>query len=92
MNETTKKIIEFIKDMKYDRLSPTTQSHATRAIIDATGCLLAGIRTPVGKGVGRVGVKFPQPGGSTIIGTSTDISPFIAAQPAGAVPWMATTV
>jgi 2-methylcitrate dehydratase PrpD len=79
MNETTKKIIDFIKNMKYDRLPSTTQNHATRAIIDATGCMLAGIDTPVGKGIGRVGVKFPHPGGSTIIGTSTGISPFIAA-------------
>jgi 2-methylcitrate dehydratase PrpD len=79
MNETTEKVMDFIKDMKYDRLPPTTQNHAARAIIDATGCMLAGIDTPVGKGIGRVGVKFPHPGGSTIIGTSTDISPFIAA-------------
>jgi 2-methylcitrate dehydratase PrpD len=79
MSETSEKIIEFIKGMKYDRLPATTQKHAQRAIIDATGCLLAGIHTPVGEGVGRVGIKFPHPGGSTIIGTSTDISPFIAA-------------
>jgi len=79
MNDTTKKIIDFLKNMKYDRLPPTTQNHATRAIIDATGCILAGIDTPVGQGIGRVGVKFPHPEGSTIIGTSADISPFIAA-------------
>ena len=79
MSETSGKIIDFIKGMKYDRLPATTRSHAQRAIIDATGCMLAGIRTPVGEGVGRVGVRFPHPGGSTIIGTSTDISPFIAA-------------
>ena len=79
MSETSEKIIDFIKSMRYDRLPGTTQRHAVRAIIDATGCMLAGIETPVGQGVGRVGVKFPHPGGSTLIGTSTDISPFIAA-------------
>lgn len=76
---TIRKIIDFIKRMKYDHLPATVRNHATRAIIDATGCMLAGINTPVGQGVGRVGVKFPQSGGSTIIGTATDISPFIAA-------------
>jgi len=79
MSETSEKIIDFIKGMKYNRLPGTTQHHAIRAIIDATGCMLAGIETPVGQGVGRVAIKFPHPGGSTIIGTSTDISPFIAA-------------
>jgi 2-methylcitrate dehydratase PrpD len=79
MSETSEKIIDFIKSMRYDRLPGTTQCHAVRAIIDATGCMLAGIETPVGQGVGRVGVKFSHPGGSTIIGTSTNISPFIAA-------------
>ena len=79
MSETSEKIIDFIKGMRYDRLPGTTQIHAQRAIIDATGCMLAGIETPVGQGVGRVGIKFPHPGGSTIIGTSADISPFIAA-------------
>jgi len=79
MSETSEKIIDFIKGMRYDRLPGTTQRHAVRAIIDATGCMLAGIETPVGQGVGRVGIKFPHPGGSTLIGTSTDISPFIAA-------------
>lgn len=78
-NGTTERIIDFIEKIKYNRLPETTRKHATRAIIDASGCLLAGIDTPVGHGVGRVGVKFPQPGGSTIIGTSCDISPFIAA-------------
>ncbi|HSB05037.1 MAG TPA: MmgE/PrpD family protein [Thermodesulfobacteriota bacterium] len=77
--ETTRRIINFINNMRYDRLPPAIQNQGARAIIDATGCLLAGIHTPVGKGVGRVGVKFPQPGGSTLIGTSTNISPFIAA-------------
>jgi 2-methylcitrate dehydratase PrpD len=79
MNGTTERIVDFIKKMKYDCLPETTRKHATRAIIDATGCLLAGIDTPVGQGIGRVGAQFPQSGGSTIIGTSRDISPFIAA-------------
>jgi len=79
MNQSRKKIANFIKELKYHRLPVATQRHATRAIIDAIGCLLSGIGTPVGQGVGRVGVKFPHAGGSTIIGTSADISPCIAA-------------
>jgi 2-methylcitrate dehydratase PrpD len=79
MADTSMKIVNFIKEMRYDRLPATTRACATRALIDAVGCMLAGIDTPVGQGVGRVGLKFPHPGGSTIIGTSTDISPFIAA-------------
>ena len=79
MTEISLKMIHFIRGMKYDRLPATTRAHATRALIDALGCMLAGIDTPVGQGVGRVGLKFPHPEGSTIIGTSTDISPFIAA-------------
>jgi 2-methylcitrate dehydratase PrpD len=79
MNNTSKKIIAFIENMNYERLPVTTRQHAVRAILDATGCMLAGIETPVGQGVGRVGLKFPHPGGSTIIGTAAHISPFIAA-------------
>jgi 2-methylcitrate dehydratase PrpD len=83
MTRNQHKIADFLSNLSFDTLPQSVIHQARRIIMDTLGCLLAGIPTPLGKRVAKLGDAFPHPGGATIIGSATDRSPFIAAMAHG---------
>ena len=83
MTANQRKIADFLDRLRFDTLPPAVIHQARRVVLDTVGCLLAGIPTPVGTRSARLGTAFPHPGGATIIGSATGLSPFIAAMAHG---------
>jgi 2-methylcitrate dehydratase PrpD len=72
-------ITRFIDNIKYGSFPEIIKKQLKRSILDAIGCTISGINTPIGVSISKLGNEFTQHCGATIIGKATNVSPFIAA-------------
>lgn len=83
MTPANHKISNFIHSSRYEDLPDTVVHQAKRVLLDTVGCMLAGLKTPIGKSVVELASLFPQHGGATILGAAQNISPIMAAMSNG---------
>ena len=76
-------LADFIDQTDFTALPDPVIHEAKRALLDNCGCMLAGLTTPVGKGVVELSKQFPQKEGATVVGTDHKVTPVMAAMANG---------
>ena len=79
MDRNEGKIIEFLSDVSWEKLPGSVVDEAKRAILDTLGCMIAGVDTPIGRGLFKLCARFASQHGSTVIGFEEPVVHFIAA-------------
>ncbi|WP_457553660.1 MmgE/PrpD family protein [Desulfobacula sp.] len=79
MYKSKEKIIDFLENFELDKIPKSVILEAKRAVLDTTGCMIAGIDTPLGEGLHKLSHRFEDKNGVTVLGRKIPISPFMAA-------------
>ena len=79
MPGTKKKIINFLDNFELGKIPDSVVLEAKRSVLDTMGCMIAGIDTPLGKGLHKLADRFTDRKGVTVLGLETSITPFMAA-------------
>ena len=77
------KIIDFFKTLDWNNLPENVRHEARRAVLDALGCLLAGLKTPLGKSLCQMAAFNKVKKGATMIGGAENLNPIFAAMANG---------
>lgn len=83
MQKVYGKITEFFTNLKWDNLPIEVKKEARRAVLDAVGCLYAGLKTPLGKGLCDMVPHNKVSKGATMIGGGENLNPVFAAMANG---------
>jgi len=76
-------ITKFFNTLDWNDLPGNVRHEAQRAVMDALGCLLAGLRTPLGKSLCQMAPLNKVNKGATMIGGAENLNPVFAAMANG---------
>ncbi len=79
MQKSREKIIGFLENFDISKIPDSVVLEAKRAVLDTIGCMIAGVDTPLGKGVHKLANRFVQENGVLVLGLETPVAPFMAA-------------
>lgn len=79
LRKSKEKIIGFLEDFELTRIPEPVILEAKRAVLDTMGCMIAGVDTPLGKGMHKLADRFVDKKGVTVLGLEPSIAPFMAA-------------
>lgn len=77
------KITDFFTTLDWNNLPENVKKEARRAVLDALGCLLAGLKTPLRKSLCQMAPLNKVSRGATMIGGSENLNPVFAAMANG---------
>ncbi len=83
MDNIHRKITEFFNTLDWNDLPGNVRHEARRAVMDALGCLLAGLRTPLGNSLCQMAPLNMVNEGATMIGGAENLNPVFAAMANG---------
>lgn len=83
MSPANKALAEFIGQTHFEILPAEVIHQVKRALLDTTGCILAGLATPVGQRVVALSRQFPQTDGATVPAIGHGVMPVMAAMSNG---------
>jgi 2-methylcitrate dehydratase PrpD len=72
-------IKKFLQGHSLASLPPEVVHEAKRAVLDAMGCMIAGLDTPLSGGLLKLCAGFASPGGASLIGCPHKVIPMMAA-------------
>ena len=79
MYKSKEKIIGFLDNFDLDKIPASVVLEAKRAVLDTLGCMVAGVDTPLGKGLHKLAYRFIDKKGVTVFGLKKKMTPFMAA-------------
>ena len=68
MYKSKEKIIGFLDNFDLDKIPVAVVLEAKRAVLDTLGCMIAGVDTPLGKGLHKLAYRFIDKKGVTVFG------------------------
>jgi len=83
MTTANEKLIKFIETTRFQKLPKAVIQQVKRSMLDTSGCILAGLKTPLGNNVLAFSRKNPFSEGVTVPGIAHGVVPHIAAMANG---------
>ena len=79
MYNSKEKIVDFLDNFALEKIPESVVLEAKRAVLDTIGCMIAGVDTPLGKGLHKLADRFTDKKGVSVLGLKTPISTFMGA-------------